>query len=94
MRAFPDSQPLTDEQKQKLCEMLYTALLEIRVAGWVDKAQQAADLADAFHNLPIGLWHDTFSFDFFREDLRAYCQKYACSFNYLAAVDEIRKLTG
>jgi hypothetical protein len=92
MSAFPDSRLPTDEQKKKLCHMLYMALLEIRTAGWDGRAQQAADLADAFHNLPIGLWHDDFSLDYFRQFLESYRQKYLDSFNHLAELDEIMTL--
>jgi len=92
MSAFPDSQLPTDEQKRKLCHMLYMALLEIRAAGWDGRAQQAADLADAFHNLPMGLWHHDFSLDFFHQFLESYRHKYPDSFDHLAALDEVRKL--
>ena len=43
MALFPDSQLPTDPQKQKLCEMLYMALSEIRIVGREGRAQQAAD---------------------------------------------------
>lgn len=92
MGAFPDSQLPTDEQKEKLCHMLFMALLEIRQAGWSGRAQQAADLADAFHDLPIGLWQADFSLDVFRQFLESYRQKYPDSSDYLAALDEVRKL--
>ena len=72
--------------------MLYMALLEIRAAGWDGRAQQAADLADAFHNLPMGLWHHDFSLDFFHQFLESYRHKYPDSFDHLAALDEVRKL--
>ena len=75
-----------------LCHMLYMALLEVRAVGWAGKAQQAADLADAFHNLPTGMWHDEFSLQFFRGFLESYRQKYPDAFNYLPALDEIRAL--
>src|SRR5262245_12280316 len=53
--ALPDARLLTEQQRQELCRMLFNALLEIRGLGSQGKAQQAADLADAFHNLPIYL---------------------------------------
>ena len=92
MSAFPDSKPLTVEQRRKLCQMLFMALLEMRAAGWAGKAQQAADLADAFHNLPIGMWHDDFSLEFFRKFLESYRQKYPDAFNYLVALEEVKEL--
>lgn len=59
--------------------------------GWEGKAEQAADIADAFHNLPIYLWSDQFSLSFFRKFLEAYQQKYQeveC-YNYVEMLDEI-----
>jgi len=72
--------------------MLFMALLEMRAAGWAGKAQQAADLADAFHNLPIGMWHDDFSLEFFRKFLESYRQKYPDAFNYLVALEEVKEI--
>ena len=51
-----DAKPMTDAQRKKLSEMMYWAFLEIRLLGSGGKAQQAADLADAFHNVPTGMW--------------------------------------
>lgn len=48
----PETTPLTDAQRRKLCEMMYAAFVEMRMLGWEGKSEQAADLADAFHNLP------------------------------------------
>ena len=94
MSTFPDAKPLTDVQRRKLCQMLHMAMLEMRVSGWIGKAQQAADLADAFHNLPNAMWQEDFSLEFFRKFLVSYHQKYPDSFNYLSALEEVRKLGG
>lgn len=90
-KVFPDARMPTDEERQKLSKMIYDAFLEIRILGWQGKAEQAADLADAFHNLPVYLWSEDFSFNFFRKFLEAYHQKYPerGSFNYLKMLDEI-----
>jgi len=32
--------------------MMHYAFIEMRLLGWGGKAEQVADLADAFHNLP------------------------------------------
>jgi len=87
-----DSRRLTDAQRQKLSDMLYSALLEIRILGRLGRAVQAADLADAFHNVPNGMWADTFSLTFLRDTfLLPYCKKYperlVC--DYVAMVDEM-----
>ena len=89
--AFPDSRLLTDQQRQELCKILFKALLEIRKLGNEGKVEQAADVADAFHNLPIYLWSDKFSLSFFRSFLEEYQQKYqeAGCFNYVKMLDEV-----
>jgi hypothetical protein len=46
--------------------MLYRAFLQIRMMGWAGKAEQAAELADLFHNLPQEMWRDYFSVSFLR----------------------------
>ncbi len=90
---FPDSRMPTEEKRQKLCKMLFYALLEIRELGNSGEAEQAADVADAFHNLPAYLWSDTFSFSFFRNFLQGYQEKYGekVRFNYLTMLDAITK---
>jgi hypothetical protein len=90
-KSFPDAKFLTERQRQKLCEMIYHALLEMRVLGWGGKAEQAADLADAFHNLPAMLWREGFSLDFFQKFLEAYRQKYpdGGGAGYLKMLDEV-----
>ena len=87
----PDARLLTERQRQELCKMLFNALLEIRGLGSEGKAQQAADLADAFHNLPVYLWSDEFSLSIFREFLEGYQRLYperGC-FDYVKMLDEI-----
>lgn len=72
--------------------MMHYAFLEIRLLGWSGKAEQASDLADAFHNLPHGMWRGDFSFQFFRDSfLSAYQTKYPVGRirDYVAMVDEI-----
>ncbi len=90
---FPDARLLTEQQRQELCRMLFNALLEIRMLGREGKAEQAADVADIFHNLPIYLWSDKFSLSFLRSIFEGYQQKYQgveC-FNYVKMLDEITK---
>jgi hypothetical protein len=43
---------ITDEHRKKPCHLLHHSLIEMRMLGWAGKSAQAADLADAFHNLP------------------------------------------
>ena len=83
---------ITDEHRKKLCELIHYALVEMRTLGWSGKSQQAADLADAFHNLPRDMWREDFALEFLRDAfLKDYQQKYpeAKVFNYVAAIDEM-----
>ena len=87
----PDARLLTERQRQELCRMLFNALLEIRGLGSEGKAQQAADIAGAFHNLPVYLWSEELSLSIFREFLEGYQQLYperGC-FDYVKMLDEI-----
>lgn len=89
---FPDERMPTEQERQQLCRMLRLALLEIRMLGWEGKAEQATDLADAFHNVPTFLWREDFSFSFFRKFLQGYKEKYPgrkSGFDYLAMLDEV-----
>lgn len=73
----PADMQITDAQRRKLCEMMYFAFLEIRLLGLSGKAAQAADLAEAFHNLPKDMWKEEFTLEYFRDSfLVVYQQKY------------------
>jgi hypothetical protein len=91
MAIHDDAKLPTDAQRRNLSNMLYFAFLEIRVLGLKGKSAQAADLADAFHNLPLGMWSDSFSLRFFCDCfLQSYQQKYPeHPTNYVAMLDEI-----
>jgi hypothetical protein len=67
---------MTEEQKKALCKLLGRALIEIRILGAENKSEQAADLADALHNLPYGLLISDFSWEWFKNDLEIYHKKY------------------
>ena len=70
--------------------MLSQAIIEIRYFASQGKSVQAADLADAFHNLPLDMWSDYFSLHFFRDSfLKVYQQRYPGFTNYVAMLDEI-----
>ena len=88
-----DAKLPTNAQRQKLCEMLQTALVEIRNLAGSGSSAQAFDLADTFHNLPKGMWQEDFSLSFFRDCFVAvYHNKYPAtgrSYDYLAMVDRV-----
>jgi hypothetical protein len=91
MKIRQDGKLPTEAQRKKLCKMLSHALLEIRWLGLAGKSQQAADLADTFHNLPSLLWSEDFSLSFFRDRLEQYIKKYTGEevSNYVPWIDEI-----
>lgn len=75
--------------------MMHYAFIEMRLLGWAGKGEQASDLADAFHNLPTGMWRADFSFQFFRDAfVGVYQRKYPerRGRDYVAMVDEIAAL--
>ena len=83
---------ITEAQRKKLCELTYFALVDIRTLGWEGKAEQAADLADAFRNLPKDMWKDDFSLEQFRGlFLKDYQKKYPKDKgrNYLVMIDKV-----
>lgn len=88
-------QALTDKQKDLVDRLLYHALLEIRLLGWLGKAEQATDLADVFHNLPEVKYSDQFSFSWLRCDLEWYQNRYRLergySTDYVEMLDKIKQ---
>ena len=93
MDDFDVGPPPTDEQRRLLCEMIYRAFVEMRMLGWSGNTEQAADLADAFHNLPLVMYRDDFSWSFFRHFLVTYQTKYprgeGSLYDYLAMLEQI-----
>jgi hypothetical protein len=86
----PDSRPPTDAQRKALCHLMMDAFTHIRVLGWSGEAQHAADVADAFHNLPVLMWQDNLSLRWFRDDLVARLQKNSSEAQrYVARIDAI-----
>jgi hypothetical protein len=91
MAIHADAKLPTDAQRRGLSKTLSLAIIEIRYLAYKGKSEQAADLADAFHNLPVDMWADHFSLHFFRDSfLKVYKQKYPVGIeNYVAMLDEI-----
>jgi hypothetical protein len=91
---YPDSKPLTESQRRKLCELMYLAFCNIRFTTWkpsVEALQRIGDLADAFHNLPNLMWEDDFSLSEFRRTVQRCVDKHPNQWvvDYLAKIDEI-----
>ncbi|HEY0172570.1 MAG TPA: hypothetical protein VGB98_16225 [Pyrinomonadaceae bacterium] len=90
-----DSRLPTEQERRKFCELLYRALLDLRLLCLRGQAQQAADLADAFHELPALLWSETFSPALFRKYLEGYEQKYpGADFKYVSMFDNLFRAEG
>ncbi len=69
--------------------MMYIAFIELRSLRCATDVTQAASLADAFHNLPTGMWND-FDLAFFRDSfLLPYRERYPDGPNYMKMVDEV-----
>ena len=83
---------LSDEQIAKLMQLIHFAFTDIRMLAWQKKSEQAADLADAFHNLPTELRTNTVVLEQFRDMfLKPYFEKHpdGTAYNYVALVNNI-----
>ncbi len=71
--------------------MIHNAFLEIRILGWEEKSERAADLADAFHNLPIYLESEDFNFNYFRQCLESFHRKHPANgdFDYIKMLEKV-----
>lgn len=72
MRTFPDARLPSENQRRALSRLAYIAFLDMRILRRDGKGQQVADLAEAFHNLPLMLWTEEFSMDCQRNFLECY----------------------
>ena len=84
-----------DEQRQALCDMIHAAFVEIRSLGWDGKAEQAGDLADAFHTTPKEMYGwGCWQLRLFRGMVQDYQDKYHAEdyfgkCDYVAMIDRI-----
>ncbi len=93
------SDPLpTPKQREMICDMIHYAFVELRLLGWGDHGKQAADLADAFHNISKEMYGwGGFSWDTFRGMLGDYQGKWRGKSpvggrDYVEMLDEIRRV--
>jgi hypothetical protein len=93
---FADAKLPAAEQRKALTRPGYLPFLEMRMLGREGKATQVADLAEAFHNLPLMMWHPEFSMRCQRDFLARYHKKHGArqGFNYVAALDKVRRMKG
>jgi hypothetical protein len=91
-KKYDDLKVPTEWQREKLCEMMYRAFLEVRNYA-TKEPERMSDLADAFHNLPAMLYSEDFSIKYFRLSLQIYHEKYPKQSGelYLEMLDKIIK---
>ena len=85
----------TEKQRRLFCEMMYRGFLDMRGLGLQGKSEQAAALADAFHNLPIAMFQPEFDWGMSRAYFQSYHTQYppqsgAETNNYVASHDRIQ----
>ena len=87
----------TEQQRELLCDMIHAAFIELRLLGWAGEAAAAADLADAFHNIPKEMFGwGTFRWDAFRGMLNHYQGKWRNKLSgrdYVEMLEQIRHVT-
>ena len=81
---------LTRQDHVNLGELIAFAFIEPRMLGWEGKAEQVADLADAFHNLPRVMFWDNFDWSMARGMMQSYLNKWPDHrYDYVAMLDAI-----
>ena len=85
----------TEQQRRLFCEMIHLAFVELRGLGNQGKSEQAAALADAFHNLPLSIFQPLFDWEMSRRYFQSYHAQYpfeasAMPVNYVAMHDRIQ----
>ncbi|MGO9585126.1 MAG: hypothetical protein ACLP2Y_02800 [Limisphaerales bacterium] len=72
----------TETERQKLSRLMYVVFCDLRALALDAQTQQAKDLAEALHNIPLLMYTSNFSFKAFRDFLERYQQKYADKARY------------
>jgi hypothetical protein len=92
MWKFDDARMPTDAERKSLARLMYVAFCDLRALILDGQTQQAKDLAEAFHNIPLLMHKGDFSFRAFRDFLERYQQKYAdkARYNYLQEWEKLK----
>jgi len=82
---FDDARMPTENERHHLARLRYLAFCDLRTLAREGQTDQAKDLAEAFHNIPLLMYHADFSFKAFHDFLERHQQKYTdnARFNYL-----------
>jgi hypothetical protein len=83
--SFDDAKMPTDAERKKLSRLIYLAFVDVRALILDGQSQQAKDLTEAFHNVPLLMYTADFSFKAFQDFLMSYKEKYEgkARFDYL-----------
>ena len=95
MWKFDDSKMPTEMERKNLSRLLYFAFVDMRALMLSGNPQQAKDLADAVHNIPLLMHTPDFSFTAFRKLVGIYQQKYQghLRFDYLQEWEKLNTAT-
>ncbi len=95
MWKFEDARMPTETERQSLSRLMYFAFCDLRALALNGQTQQAKDLSEAFHNIPLLMHTRDFSFKAFRDFLERYQQKYEdkARYNYLEEWEKLRAST-
>ena len=81
---FGDERMLTEAERKNLTRLMYLAFCDLRGLARDRKMEQAKALAEAFHNIPLLMHTQNFSFRAFRDFLQRYQDNHTkAQFNYL-----------
>lgn len=88
---FDDAHMPTEAERKALARLMYLAFCDLRILAREERTEQAHALADAFHNVPLLMHRNDFSFRAFRDFLNAYQEKFKGKLltNYLEELDKL-----
>ncbi len=94
MRTVDNARLPSEGQRKALVHLMYLAFVDLRALCLTGKTQQAKDLTDAFHNLPLMMGRPEFSLDFQRNCFGRYEEKHGVreGFDYVAELDKIARM--
>jgi hypothetical protein len=89
---FDDARLPTESERKSLARLIYMAFCDVRALTKGGHSEQARDLADAFHNVPLLMHTASFSFSAMRRSLDSYRSKYpdGLSTDYLAEWEKLQ----
>lgn len=90
---FGDERLPTEQEQRSLTRLIYLAFVDLRALTKEGKNEQAKALAEAFHNVPLLIHSDRFSFRAFRDFLTCYQERFNGQgrVNYLVEWEKLTK---